>query len=135
MGSWFSGILVWSGPILGVSYISIRKYAFFPLRICFPLFLKYGLVILKNPLLFLMHLHGTRWLHTWLFFPTYQHLEIQFKSNYLEISIPNFGRIVHILYKNYPEVFYCKHAMVCFESMKADMLNFQFLLLWYNFFE
>ena len=27
-------------------------------------------------------------------------------------------------YINHPEVLYSKHAMVCFESTKADLLNF-----------
>ena len=81
-------------------------------------------MILKNPLLSLMDLYGTLWFHDWLFFPTYQHLEMQFYQIYLEVSISNFGQIVHKLYINRPEVLYCKNAMVCFESTKAGTLNF-----------
>ena len=54
-------------------------------------------------------------------FPTYQHIEIKLQQIYLEVSVLNSGQAVHIFY---PEVLYCKHTMVNFESAKADTLSF-----------
>ena len=81
-------------------------------------FLKYGLVILKNPLPFLMHLYGRFWFHVWLLCPVYQYLEIQFKSNLPRGFDPEFWLNSTHTYINYLEVLYCKHIMVWFESMK-----------------
>ena len=81
-------------------------------------FLKYGLVILKNPLPFLMHLYGRFWFHVWLLCPVYQYLEIQFKSNLPRGFDPEFWLNSTHTCINYLEVLYCKHTMVCFESTK-----------------
>ena len=86
--------------------------AFFSQEIL-PFYLKYGLMSPKNLLHILMHLYGTFWFHLQLFFPTQQHLEIQFKEIYFKVTTTNFFQIESILYINQPKVLYCKHAIVC----------------------
>ena len=94
----------------------------------FDMVLLKSLVILKSPLFLLIHLNGTLGFMFGYVFRLTNILKNSLSQIYLEVSIPNFGGIVHILYTNFLEVLYYKHVMVCFESTKVDVLNFQLLL-------